>query len=99
MARLFIKLHKIYSMAQVDKQVPDQHTGDETNTSFSYEAPDRESAIAKYESVKQRLLDIDNWQDYAGTATASFELMNEQGEPTHDKVREGFYFQIDIPGP
>ena len=80
-------------------QVPDQHTGAETNTAYSYDAADRESATAKYELVKERLLDIDHWQDYAGAATASFELMDDQGNPTNDRVREGFYFKIDIPGP
>jgi hypothetical protein len=97
MARLFIKLHKKYSMTS--SKVPDQHTGAETNTEHSYDAPDRQSANAKYEIVKQRLLDIDHWQDYAGAATASFELMDERGKPSKDKVREGFYFKIDIPGP
>ena len=82
-----------------ESTVPDQHTGAETNTEFSYDAADRESASAKYELVKQRLLDIDHWHDYAGAATASFELMDEQGLPTNDRVREGFYFKIDIPGP
>ena len=86
-------------MAQVDNQVPAQHTGAETNTAFSYEAKSRESATAKYELVKQRLLDIDHWQDFAGAATASFKLMDANGEPTKDPVREGFYFKIDIPGP
>ncbi|HSB93354.1 MAG TPA: hypothetical protein VLC28_09565 [Flavitalea sp.] len=82
-----------------ESQVPDQHTGAETNTAYSYDAKNIEQAIAKFDLVKQRLLDINHWQDYAGTATASFELTDERGKPTNDKVREGFYFKIDIPGP
>src|SRR4051812_10704032 len=99
MAHLFIKLHKNYSMSAVEDQVPNQQSGAETNTASSYDAQDLESARRKYESVKQRLLDIDHWQKYAGAATAAFKLMDEQGQPTNEKVREGFYFQIDIPGP
>jgi hypothetical protein len=86
-------------MSAVEDQVPDQHAGAETNTSFSYDASDIDSASAKYELVKQRLLDIDHWQEYAGAATASFRLMDENGQPTKDKIHEGCYFQIDIPGP
>lgn len=86
-------------MAEIDEQVPEQQTGAETNTSYSFDAEDKETAVHKYELVKMRMLDIDHWHDYAGTGTATFRLMNESGEPTDDRVREGFFFRIDIPGP
>jgi hypothetical protein len=86
-------------MTHVDKQVPDQQSGAETNTSYAFEAGSKEEAVRKYELVRSRLLDINHWQDFAGKATASFQLVNEQGKATNEKPREGFYFKIDIPGP
>jgi len=86
-------------MPEVDNQVPSQETGAETNTSNSFAASSREAAIKKYEEVKQRLLDVNHWQDYAGKATASFELIDRYGNPTTEKPKQGFYFKIDIPGP
>jgi len=86
-------------MPEVDKQVPNQETGAETNTSYCVDATNREDAVRKYEAVKERLLDVNHWQDYAGKATASFELTDAKGNPTNGKPKEGYYFKIDIPGP
>ena len=49
--------------------------------------------------VKERLLQVNNWQYWAGAATARFQLADAQGNDVNRAVQEGDYFKIDIPGP
>lgn len=86
-------------MNDIKKAVPEQQEGAKTHSEFSVTLLNEEKAHSKFLEVKQRMLDINHWQEFAGSGTAKFELMDEQGEPTTDPVQKGSYFRIDIPGP
>jgi hypothetical protein len=79
--------------------IPPNHTGIQTNTESSEELDTEKEAEAFYKKVLQRLLDINNWQDISGKATASFQLTDDAGQAVDRKARKGDHFKIDIPGP
>jgi hypothetical protein len=79
--------------------IPPQHTGAESNTEASAQFENTEEAKSFFEQVKQRLLNVNRWHQYAGKATADFELTDEKGEPALRPVQKGDHFKIDIPGP
>lgn len=82
-----------------DSIVPGQHDGSETNTEASQTLPDATSARSFFEVVRQRLLNVNAWHDYAGAGTAGFQLTDEQGAAVQRTAQKGDHFQIDIPGP
>ncbi len=79
--------------------VPQQEEGAQSNTESSIELQNKEEAISFYNIVKERLLSVNNWQSYAGAATASFQLIDKEGNEVQRTVQEGDHFKIDIPGP
>jgi len=79
--------------------IPANDSGIQTNTESSEELATEKEAEAFYNIVIQRLLDINNWQDLAGKATASFQLTDGAGQVAHRKAQKGDHFKIDIPGP
>lgn len=83
----------------VYKIIPEHSEGIQTNTESSIEMSTEEDAKEFFEKVKQRLLHINNWQQYAGSATADFQLTDENGNAVNRFPQKGDYFKIDIPGP
>lgn len=83
----------------VDKIIPEHNEGIQTNTESSVEMSTEEDAKEFFEKVKQRLLHINNWHQYAGSATADFKLTDEKGNPVNRTPQNGDHFKIDIPGP
>ena len=79
--------------------IPPQHTGTVIDIVESIELPDVPSAKAHFQTVKQRLLTVNNWRGIAGTGSAVFQLLNPQGEDVSRTVEKGDFFKIDIPGP
>src|SRR5687767_1827509 len=79
--------------------VPQQQEGSETNTEAVETLPDRAAAIAFYEVVRNRLLNVNAWHDYAGKGTAAFQLTDGQGTEVARTAQKGDHFKIDIPGP
>jgi hypothetical protein len=84
---------------EMEKIVPDQHTGKAINAKASVDFTNQHDAHDFFEIVKQRLLDVNHWHTIAENLSAKFQLVrsgktNETGTP-----RKGDYFKIDIPGP
>jgi hypothetical protein len=79
--------------------VPPQLEGSEINTESTTELPDLTAANALFEVARRRLLHVNEWHDISGHALAHFRLTNELGQQITGEVKEGYYFQIDIPGP
>src|SRR4051812_32960930 len=82
-----------------DERIPEHQTGIQTNTESSAELDNTEQAIQFYQTVKSRLLNINQWHQLAGSATANFQLINTQGNHVQRSAQEGDFFRIDIPGP
>jgi hypothetical protein len=79
--------------------IPPQHTGTVIDTVQSIELADQQAAQSFFQTVKQRLLNVNNWQAVAGAASAAFQLVDAQGKEVARPVQKGDFFKIDIPGP
>jgi hypothetical protein len=79
--------------------VPQQHEGSQTNTEAVETLPTEADAREFFEVVKNRLLNVNGWHDYAGKGTADFQLTDAQGQEVERTAQKGDHFKIDIPGP
>jgi len=79
--------------------VPPHVSGIQTNTESYKEFETEQEAKDFYLVARERLLDINHWQDIAGKATASFQLTDSNGKEVSKEVQKGDHFKIDIPGP
>lgn len=82
-----------------DSLIPEQNEGAQSNTESFVEFDNLKKALHAYSLVKQRLLNVNQWENVAGEGTANFLLIDSNGDETHRIARVGDYFQIDIPGP
>ncbi len=87
------------TMVEELNRVPEQQTGVESNVEEAKNFTSIQEAKAFYKTVKQRLLLVNNWQQYAGAATAAFTLCNAEGTEISRLPQVGDHFKIDIPGP
>ena len=81
------------------KIVPAQEVGSATNAEYTYTAASTDEAIVDFQDACERLLNVNNWHEYAGKGTASFQVTDQNGVDTEAAIRQGYYFKIDIPGP
>lgn len=79
--------------------IPEHEEGAQSNTESEVACSNEAAATGFYQVVKERLLDINRWHEYAGTATAQFQLVDAKGSPVSRPAQQGDYFQIEIPGP
>jgi len=80
--------------------VPDNEAGFQTNTESVAELNSTEEAKSFFSTVRERFLNVSNWQHWAGKATADFKLTDEKGNLIVDRTpQKGDHFKIDIPGP
>lgn len=87
-------------MGNIEKElVPTQHAGAETNTEETVTLSGEAEAIQFYETAKQRLLDVNNWEKICGTGSANFQLTDMEGSDVQRTAQQHDHFKIDIPGP
>jgi hypothetical protein len=79
--------------------VPANETGAGSNIEHSVQKENERSAKRLFQLAKQRLLDVNNWHQLGGTASAIFSLTDEKGNEVHRPALLGDHFKIDIPGP
>jgi hypothetical protein len=79
--------------------IPGQYTGNVIDTVESIELKDTKEAKAFFAIVKDRLLNVNNWEQLAGMASAKFQLVDSRGQEVNRPVQKGDFFKIDIPGP
>ncbi|MFA4870168.1 MAG: hypothetical protein WC623_18365 [Pedobacter sp.] len=79
--------------------VPDQQTGSEMNAVEKIEMASEMEAVHFFETVKERLLDVNRWTEIAGGAMSEFLLTDENGNLVQRKATGGDHIRIDIPGP
>ena len=79
--------------------VPPHVSGVQTNTESFKEFETEQEAKDFYLIARERLLDINHWQDIAGKATASFQVTDRNGKAVTREVQKGDHLKIDIPGP
>ncbi len=79
--------------------VPDQQSGIESNTENSVILSNEAEAKGFFQMVRERLLQVNNWHQIAGKATADFKLTDKKGNDVQRTVQQDDHFKIDIPGP
>jgi hypothetical protein len=86
-------------MMDKEPMIPKQEEGGSSNTESEQHLSSEEKAKEFYEVVRARLLHVNRWQDHAGPASASFQLLDKTGKEADRIVQAGDYFQITVPGP
>lgn len=79
--------------------IPSQQTGWQVNAQSEKPFADAGAALSFFHIAKERLLDVNHWQQMAGDAMAKFTLTDVQGNKLNRPAQKGDYFKIDIPGP
>ena len=86
-------------MTQPEDTIPENNDGVEVNVEDSVELSSETEAKKFFAIVKNRLVTVNKWKDWAGSLSAGFQLTNEQGKEIDTFPREGNYFKINIPAP
>mgnify|MGYP003576889535 CR=1 FL=1 len=81
------------------KPVPEQEEGAYTDTSEQISFQTREEAVEHFKKVRDRLLNISNWHQLCGMASANFQLTDPSGTAVDRPAQKGDHFRISIPGP
>lgn len=79
--------------------VPAQQMGSEMNAVEQIELGSETEASHFFQTVKERLLDVNRWAEFAGGGMSDFFLTDESGKMVDRKATGGDYIRIDIPGP
>lgn len=80
-------------------EIPKQEEGSEMDVFEKVTFKDEASAKAFYPVVRERLLQVYNWDKWCGFPTATFILTDPTGKEIRRQVMEGDHFKIHIPGP
>ncbi len=83
----------------MENPVPAQESGSEMNAVQEATFDTAEEATAFYEIAKQRLLNVNHWDDVAKLPSSTFILCDPSGNRITRNVQLGDYLKIDIPGP
>ena len=86
-------------MKEPGKHIPEQQEGVEVNVEESIELASDEEAKSFFNIVKNRLLNVNKWKEFAGTLSASFQLTDSGGQDINRRPAKGDYFKINIPAP
>ncbi|MCW3466719.1 hypothetical protein [Chitinophaga nivalis] len=79
--------------------IPPQKKGGQSNTSSTRTSGNATEAGMIYQTAKDRLLDVNHWQEFSGGLTASFTLVDENGKLLRRHAREGDHIRVKIPAP
>jgi len=79
--------------------IPTQQGGDQTDIVEEKQLSTEEEARALFLQAKQRLLDINHWEEISEGISASFNLTDNFGNLKTGVPKAGDYLKIDIPGP
>jgi hypothetical protein len=83
----------------MERLIPDQQAGAKTDSEHSVESKSLEEAKKYFQLAKQRLQDVNRWHEMAGSLTANFRLIDENGREVDRPAKTGDYFKISIPAP
>ena len=81
------------------EMIPKNEEGIQTNTESEASFNTEEEAGMFYHTVQERLLQVNDWHERAGAATAKFQLTDEKGHDVFREAHVGDLFKIDLPAP
>ncbi|MEQ7801826.1 hypothetical protein ABDJ41_18670 [Pedobacter sp. ASV1-7] len=82
-----------------EAHVPAQYVGSEMNAVEKIELASEAEAFYFFSVVKERLLDVNRWTEFAGGGMSDFFLTDNAGNLVQRKATGGDHIRIDIPGP
>ncbi len=82
-----------------EDSVPEQREGTAVNVEDTVTFSTPEEARQFYQQVRSKLLNVNNWHEWAGTLSADFKLTDSSGKELERKPQKGDYFKINIPAP
>lgn len=82
-----------------DTGIPKQEVGSKVDAVEKISLADEATAIDFFGVVKERLLSVNKWAEFAGTNMSTFQLTDAFGNQVNRAAEEGDYLKIDIPGP
>jgi len=81
------------------QHIPQQKVGSEINASASENLSTDDEAVLFYNIVKERLLSVNQWHEFAKLPLSSFKLFDHSCRVADRVAQEGDFIRIDIPGP
>jgi hypothetical protein len=79
--------------------IPEHHDGVDVNVEDSVNLNSAKEANSFFRVVKDRLLNVNHWKEWAGAFSAGFQLTDQQGNEIDTPPQQGNFFKIDIPAP
>jgi hypothetical protein len=89
-------------MAEIKKKkptVPKQRAGAKKDIEHVVENTDNDSARKLFMIARNRLVNVNQWHEYATGISAAFRLCDQNGDEVNRTAEKGDYFKIDLPGP
>ena len=86
-------------MNKPEESIPEHNEGSAVNVEDSVTLQNEAEAKHFFQQVKDRLLHISAWHEYAGTLSADFKLTDQHGNEVERKPQKGDFFKINIPAP
>jgi hypothetical protein len=84
---------------RVRTAVPRQQEGAKSDTAHSITFSTEKEAAEKFLTIASRLLNVNEWHQFAGKLSAKFTLTDKKGGAVNRLAELGDYFRINIPGP
>jgi hypothetical protein len=79
--------------------VPPQEEGTKKDIDHTITAVDENDARKLFMIARNRLVNVNRWNEYAGAPSATFRLTDPQGHELSRTVEKGDLFKIDLPAP
>lgn len=79
--------------------VPDQQDGAQKDIMHTELALDENDARKLFMIARNRLVNVNQWHEYAEGLSATFRLTNALGQEVDRTAEEGDYFKISVPAP
>ncbi len=79
--------------------IPKQETGSKMDVVARTELDSIADAVYFFQIVKQRLLNVNQWDDICKLTSTTFKLINAKNQAIVGLAKQDDYIQINIPGP
>jgi hypothetical protein len=79
--------------------IPEQEKGSKFDVSANISLNSNTETLAFFQGVKQRLLNVNGWDEVCGFASSTFKLINAKNQEIVGFAKEGDFIRINIPGP
>jgi hypothetical protein len=85
--------------AEEQPGVPPQNEGTQKDIVHTVRTDGDEDARKLFMIARNRLMDVNHWEEYSKPVTATFALTDVNGKEQMRTAEKGDYFKIDLPGP